>query len=159
MRIFSLRSGIVSPRSLPEVFAFFAEARNLEALTPDWLQVEVLTPSPITMVKGLKIDYRLRLRRMPIRWQSEITRWEPPYQFVDEQRRGPFRIFVGDVGAACWDIPLELLYDPSTASQLPFISPPLSSHLWGNCKLQSPIGLRSFGSISSWISSCISSLE
>ena len=68
-------------------------------------------------------------------------------------------IFVGDVRAGCWDIPLDLPYDPSAASQLPFISPPLGSHLWGNFKLQSPIGLRSFGSISSWISSCISSLE
>ena len=52
-----------------------------------------------------------------------------------------------------------LPYDPSRPSQLPFISPPVTSHLWGNFRSQSLSGLRSAGSISSWISSCISSLE
>ena len=94
MRIFSLHSRIVLPEPLAEVFPFFAEARNLEVLTPDWLHFDVLTPLPITMMEGLKIDYRLRLRRMPIRWQSEITQWEPPNRFVDEQTRGPYRLWV-----------------------------------------------------------------
>lgn len=92
MKIFSRRRSMVLSRPLPEVFAFFAEARNLEALTPDWLELEVLTPPPITMATGLKIDYRLR--RIPICWQSEITRWEPPHRFVDEQTRGPYRLWV-----------------------------------------------------------------
>ena len=30
---------------------------------------------------------------IPFRWQSEITVWEPPHRFVDEQRRGPYRIW------------------------------------------------------------------
>ena len=46
------------------------------------------------MSQGLKIDYKLRLRGLPVRWQSEITRWEPPALFVDEQRRGPYRLWV-----------------------------------------------------------------
>lgn len=40
---------------------------------------------------GVRIDNRLRLYGLPLRWQSEITRWEPPDLFVDEQRRGPYR--------------------------------------------------------------------
>jgi hypothetical protein len=79
---------------LDEVFPFFADATNLEAITPPWVQFEVLTLAPITMRKGLRIDYRLKIHAIPVRWQSEITAWEPPFRFVDEQRRGPYRAWI-----------------------------------------------------------------
>jgi ligand-binding SRPBCC domain-containing protein len=72
-------------------YAFYANAHNLEALTPPWLRFSVLTPSPVEMHVGTVIDYRLRLRGVPIRWQSEIVAWEPPCRFVDVQVRGPYR--------------------------------------------------------------------
>lgn len=81
------------PKPLEEVFAFYADARNLERLTPSWLRFEVLTPEPIEMAKGIRIDYRLKLRGLPMRWQSEITLWEPPLRFVDFQRRGPYSLW------------------------------------------------------------------
>ncbi|HSQ59101.1 MAG TPA: SRPBCC family protein [Acidobacteriota bacterium] len=82
------------PRPLEEVFPFFADARNLEELTPPFLRFQVLTPPPIPMASGTRIDYRLRLHGIPIRWQSEITAWEPMRMFVDEQRRGPYRAWI-----------------------------------------------------------------
>lgn len=78
---------------LSEVFDFFSDAHNLAIITPPWLHFEVLTPAPIEMLPGTRIDYRLKLRGIPIRWQSEITEWNPPYAFADEQRRGPYRLW------------------------------------------------------------------
>lgn len=86
-----LESELTVPFPVQDVFNFFADARNLEAITPPMLKFGVLTPGPIEMRAGRLIDYRLRLRGVPIRWTSEISAWEPPYRFVDEQRRGPYR--------------------------------------------------------------------
>jgi ligand-binding SRPBCC domain-containing protein len=82
------------PRPLEVVFPFFADAGNLEALTPPWLRFEILTPLPMVMRVGAIIKYRLSLHGIPLRWQSEITVWEPPLRFVDEQRRGPYRRWI-----------------------------------------------------------------
>lgn len=79
---------------LEHLFPFFADARNLEAITPPWLRFRILTPLPIEVKEGALIRYRLRLRGVPISWTSEITAWEPPVRFVDEQRAGPFRTWV-----------------------------------------------------------------
>jgi ligand-binding SRPBCC domain-containing protein len=82
------------PLGQDDVFAFFADARNLERLTPPWLHFEILTPSPVDMHAGMEIDYKLRLHGVPVRWQSEITIWQPPCRFADRQRRGPYRLWV-----------------------------------------------------------------
>ena len=81
------------PVPLERVFPFFADALNLETITPGWLRFRVVTPEPIPMRVGQTIDYRLRVHGVPIRWQSQITAWEPPYRFVDEQRKGPYKLW------------------------------------------------------------------
>jgi ligand-binding SRPBCC domain-containing protein len=92
--LFTLKAELWLPCRREEVFAFFADAFNLETITPPWLKFEVLPPRPIEMRVGLRIDYRLQLRGLPFRWQSAITAWEPPSRFVDEQRRGPYRAWI-----------------------------------------------------------------
>lgn len=94
MKTFTLTNELWLPHSPGEVFPFFADAANLERLTPPSLRFQILTPPPIEMAVGTLIDYRIRMRGMPMRWQSEITVWEPPHRFVDEQRRGPYRLWV-----------------------------------------------------------------
>jgi ligand-binding SRPBCC domain-containing protein len=73
------------------LFAFFSDAFQLEALTPPWLRFHVVTAAPIELKQGALIDYKLRIRGVPLRWQSRISVWEPPHRFVDEQMRGPYR--------------------------------------------------------------------
>ena len=75
------------------VFAFFADPRNLEAVTPPLLRFRVVTPEPIVMGAGTLIRYRLRVHGVSLSWLTEITRWEPPYAFVDEQREGPYALW------------------------------------------------------------------
>lgn len=89
-----LRSSIWLPAERDDVFAFFSHAHNLEQLTPPWLRFRIVTPGPIEMRKGTMIDYRLRVRGVPLRWRSEISVWQPPERFVDEQRRGPYRTWI-----------------------------------------------------------------
>lgn len=93
-RGYALETQLRVPRSIDRVFDIFANARNLEELTPPALRFEILTPDPIVMRRGLLLDYRLRLHGFPFHWQSEITVWDPPHRFEDSQRRGPYRWWV-----------------------------------------------------------------
>lgn len=81
------------PQPLSEVFPFFAEAQNLEKLTPSWLKFSILSPLPVEMKVGALIDYRIKLYGVPMRWRTLISAWEPPFRFVDEQLRGPYSVW------------------------------------------------------------------
>lgn len=78
---------------IERAFAFYADALNLEPMTPPWLHFRVRAPSEITMQAGALLDYKLRLHGIPIRWQTLIETWEPPHRFVDSQREGPFALW------------------------------------------------------------------
>ncbi|MEI7974120.1 MAG: TIGR01777 family oxidoreductase [Bdellovibrio sp.] len=73
-----------------EVFPFFSDARNLQKITPEQLHVRILSVNPEPLQSGTLIDYRLRIRGIPVYWRTRIENWQPPHQFVDTQLRGPY---------------------------------------------------------------------
>lgn len=81
------------PRPRSEVFAFFADAHNLEALTPPWLRFGLTGTGTIEMAPGTLIAYRMRVHGLPVRWLTRIEEWQPEERFVDRQLRGPYRLW------------------------------------------------------------------
>jgi ligand-binding SRPBCC domain-containing protein len=79
------------PRPPDEVFPFFADAHNLERITPPFLKFRILNVSTPVLQNGTRIDYQLSLHGVPVRWQSLIRDWNPNRSFVDSQTRGPYR--------------------------------------------------------------------
>lgn len=87
---YALRASTSVARPLSEIFAFFSAAENLARITPPEMGFEILTPRPIPMREGTRIDYRVRVLGVPLRWRTVIDVWEPGQRFVDAQERGPY---------------------------------------------------------------------
>ena len=93
-RGFRLSAETRLPRPIDEVFPFFADAHNLDRLTPDRVRFKIITDGEIPMATGTLIDYRIAIRGVPVRWRTRIRDWDPPHGFVDEQVRGPYRWWI-----------------------------------------------------------------
>ncbi len=77
-----------------EVFNFFADAGNLERITPPELNFQMTTPQPINIKKGTLIDYQLKLRGFPVKWRTEISEWNSPHFFVDMALKSPYKQWI-----------------------------------------------------------------
>jgi ligand-binding SRPBCC domain-containing protein len=80
------------PRPIEEAFAFFSRPENLEEITPPFLGFHIGRAEK-ELRAGSLIEYKLRIRGVPMRWLTEIEVWEPPCRFVDNQLRGPYKLW------------------------------------------------------------------
>ena len=89
-----LTRSLTLERPRETVFKFFADAGNLERITPPELNFHIITAQPIDIKRGALIDYKLTLRGLPLTWRTEISEWNPPYSFVDRQLKGPYKQWI-----------------------------------------------------------------
>jgi ligand-binding SRPBCC domain-containing protein len=78
------------PEPAEKVFPFFADAYNLERITPPFLGFHVRSVSTPQVGEGTVLRYRLRIHGIPVLWRSRIEEWQPPRRFVDRQLFGPY---------------------------------------------------------------------
>lgn len=76
-----------------EVFGFFSDPHNLEKITPPWLNFKILKMDTAQIQKNSLIDYKLNLHGLPMRWRTQIHKWQPIDCFVDKQLKGPYKVW------------------------------------------------------------------
>lgn len=92
MRTYVLEREQWLPKPLDDVFSFFSRPENLQVITPPWVDFRTVE-APRALAAGSLIRYRLRWHRMPIRWTTEISEWNPPRGFVDRALSGPYALW------------------------------------------------------------------
>jgi ligand-binding SRPBCC domain-containing protein len=92
MTTFTLERTQIVDAPIEQAWAFYADPKNLEAITPPWLRFRI-DGAPEDLAAGSRLRYRLHLFGLPIRWLTEIRSWQPPRSFVDVQLRGPYLLW------------------------------------------------------------------
>lgn len=93
MKYYKLVKSQFIEKPINEVFSFFEKPENLQEITPPYLNFKIITPSPIKMEVGQVISYKIKLRGIPIKWNSLISSYDPPNSFIDQQIKGPYAIW------------------------------------------------------------------
>ena len=93
MKTHQYKTVTIIKKPILEVFDFFSKAENLNKLTPPDVNFKIITQLPIEIHEGRLIDYRIKINGIPFDWQTEICIWEPPYKFMDQQIKGPYKVW------------------------------------------------------------------
>lgn len=80
-------------KPIEEAFEFFSDATNLERITPSQLSFKIKSQSTEDIQEGTEFVYKLKIHGFPATWKTMITNWDPPFQFVDYQLKGPYQVW------------------------------------------------------------------
>ncbi len=94
-KVYSIYSKQSLPVGLEEIWTFFSDAKNLLAVTPPHLNLKVTNQVyGSTIYAGQVMTYTVTpLLGIAIWWMTEITHVEPLKYFVDDQRKGPYKLW------------------------------------------------------------------
>lgn len=81
------------PEDIENTWQFFSAEKNLETITPPWLQFKVRKKDTDTIETGSHIDYDLKIHGIPVHWRSKILDFQPQKQFRDVQIKGPYQVW------------------------------------------------------------------
>ena len=82
------------PMTLDEAWTFFSSPANLNLITPKEMDFKILDILPAQMYEGMLIRYKIKpMLNIPLDWVTEITKVVDKVYFIDEQRKGPYRIW------------------------------------------------------------------
>ena len=95
MAVFQLIKEQKIPASIEEVWEFISSPDNLKKITPSYMGFEITSKTPKgTMYPGMIISYKVRpILSLPMTWVTEITHVKKYEYFVDEQRKGPYKMW------------------------------------------------------------------
>ena len=97
MKFYYFKTEQYLPVSIDIAWQFFSSAKNLAIITPPELDFKILTPMDEMkqIHKGMKIDYIVHpLFSIPVRWTTQISHVNEPYEFVDTQLTGPYHTWI-----------------------------------------------------------------
>lgn len=89
--MYVLERETIVPRGRAEVFEFFNDPRNLAEITPPSMGFRILAADDPPMCPGYKIEYRIKVFGVALRWLTTIAEYDPPNRFADEQTAGPYK--------------------------------------------------------------------
>jgi len=93
--IYTLHRQQLIPVPIERVWDYFATPRNLNEMTPPDMAFEFLQGGDEPMYAGQVIAYKVMIvPGVRVRWLTQITHVEPGKRFVDEQRLGPYRLWI-----------------------------------------------------------------
>lgn len=85
----------VIPRDLEEVWNFFSRPENLNDMTPEDMDFQIMTDiQGVEMYEGMIIQYKVSpMLGIKLNWVTEITHVRDRQYFIDEQRFGPYALW------------------------------------------------------------------
>jgi len=93
--MYQLRKKQKIPISVDKAWEFFSNPENLGLITPTSMKFKILSRSDAgDMYPGMIITYRLSpLFKMQVKWTTEITQVKEKVYFIDNQIKGPYKIW------------------------------------------------------------------
>jgi ligand-binding SRPBCC domain-containing protein len=108
--VYTLEKKLFVPVAADAAWAFISNPANLNKITPDDMDFEIVTELPETMTEGMLVEYRVRIPLVGRQaWVSELKHIVEGRSFVDEQKVGPYAFWYHYHGIEPSDGGVELI--------------------------------------------------